>query len=221
MIFAKTNLGRAAAFDPQSTLSRPEKALLRLIDGKTRLTTISSSLPPAGCSLALIEALLDQELIQLAKTDAGTKAGSANDDHADGDMAPDRNRYLAQASSHDGNTVPMGLMPQSASPSMPELLPQLLPQFAPRLALDGLPAAKHSAHYEERLESAKDSLATFVLTYLPQDAAVVLQQVDQIAHNDQLKATIITVLSMANQASRPDPRQTRALNQTLLQLADE
>ena len=201
MIFAKTNLGRMAAFDPQSNLSSAQKALLRLIDGKTRLTTLSSTMDPADCSIELIEALLDKELIQLAKTAPGSAAKSVSDYNAQ----PNRARHLALVMPHYDRTMPASLAAL--------LEPERVSDFSD--------TAAHSFEYQERLDTAKDSLATFVLTYLPEDVALMLQEINQIANNDQLKASIVTVLNMANQNSQTDPGQTRALNQTMLQLSDD
>ena len=201
MIFTKTNLGRMLAFDPKSSLSRSEKALLRLIDGKTRLTTLSSTMDPADCSIELIEALLDKELIQLAKTGPGLVGGSVKDENAQ----PGRARHLALVLPHYDRTMPASLAAL--------LEPERMSDFSD--------TAAHSFEYQERLDTAKDSLATFVLTYLPDDSALMLQEINQIAHNDQLKATIVTVLSMANQNSQTDRGHTLALNQTLLQLSDQ
>ena len=160
MIFAKTNLGRIAAFAPQSALPAPQKA----------------------------------------QTDA--LAVSANDD------VEQPARFLQ-----------MSLVSNNREGTMTASLATLLqPDSAPEFAASG---SSHSAEYQDRLQSAKDSLIGFVLANLRQVANVVLQAVSQITHNDQLKATIIAVLSMANHASQTDPSQTRALNQALLQLADE
>ena len=202
MIFAKTNLGRIAAFDPQSTLTGSQKNLLRHIDGKTRLTTLNATLPPTACSIELIEALLDQELIQLAKTETGRVGPSANDDD---EANPGRRRHLS-------------LVPDRYDDTTPASLAALL---EPERMADFADSSGHSADYRERLQTAKDSLVSFVLHYLPHEANAVLQEINQIAHNQQLKATIVAVLSMANQGNHADAATTRVLNQTLQALSDE
>ena len=201
MIFAKTNLGRMLAFDPQSNLSRPEKALLRLIDGKTRLSTLTSTMDPADCSIQLIEALLDKELIQLAKAEPELVGASVKEASSE----PSRPRHLALVLPHYDQTMPASLAAL--------LEPESMADFSA--------TAPHSFDYQDRMDTAKDSLATFVLTYLPDDAALMLQEVNQISNNEQLKATIVTVLNMAKQASEVDADQTQALSQTLCQLCEE
>ena len=206
MIFAKTNRGRLAAFDPQSPLPAAQKTLLRLIDGKTRLTSLNTTLPPSACSLELIEALLDQDLIQLTKTDAGHASPSANDDS---EQQSQSNR-LALLSSQNAPTAPASLM---------ALLEQ---EWAPAGAGAGHSADfRHSSDYQGRLQSAKDSLISFVVTHIPAQAPALSQEIDQITHNEQLKATIIAVLSMAYQACKANPDQASELYKTVQQLAED
>ena len=199
MIFAKTNLGRLAAFDPQSQLPVAQKKLLRLIDGKTRLVSLMITLGAAACSLELIESLLDQDLIQLTKTDADQTGMRPTGES----RHPSRTRHLALVSNHGRLTAPASIM-------------ALLEQDWEPAATTSEPP--HSSDYQDRLGAAKDNLIQFVTTHMPQQAQALFEEIDQIRHNDQLKATIMAVLSMAYQAN---PDQTRELQRTVQQLLED
>ena len=202
MIFAKTNRGRLAAFDPQSQLPVAQKNLLRLIDGKTRLTSLNVRLGASACSLELIESLLDQDLIQLTKTDARQASPAANDSSKQQRQRP----HLELVSDESEPTAPASLM---------ALLEQ---EWAPADADSADGDFRHSSDYLGRLQSAKANLISFVVTHMPKQATELSQEIDRIMHNDQLKATIMAVLSMAYQAN---PDQTRELQRTVQQLLED
>ena len=122
-----------------------------MIDGKTRLIALNTTLGAAACTLELTESLLEKEL---ASVDA---------DSAEGDF-------------------------------------------------------RHSSDYLGRLHLAKDSLISFVVTHMPEQATALCPEIDQIRHNDQLKAIVMAVLSMAYQAN---PDETRELYKTGQQLLED
>ena len=125
-----------------------------MIDGKTRLIALNTTLGAAACSLELIESLLEKEW---------ASDGADGADGADGDF-------------------------------------------------------RHSSDYLGRLHLAKDSLISFVVTHMPEQATALCQEIDQIRHNDQLKAIVMAVLSMAYQAN---PDETRELYKTGQQLLED
>ena len=189
MIFSKTNLGRAAAFDPFSSLPVAQKNLLRLIDGKTSLRTLSGSMEPAGCSIELIDALLNQNLIRLIDEHARTDFGSSN--------LPRHSSFLSLVPAQEEQTVPAQLAPEHAEN----------------------PA--HRSSRAEKLGVAKDSIATFVLTYLPAYATAVLKDIESIANSQQLAATVDAVSSMANRSASVSPAHVKELRQAVRHLLSD
>lgn len=189
MIFSKTNLGRVTAFDPQCSLPIAQKNLLRLIDGKTPLVTLSRSMDSSSCSIELIDALLNQDLIRLASERSNS---GFTDSHP-----PQRSSYLSATSTHDDRTIPAQLSSlQEASP-------------------------EHKVRRAEKLGVAKESIATFVLTYLPAYATLVLKDIEDIANGQQLAATIDAVSSMANQSDSVSPVHIKELRQAVRHLLSD
>jgi hypothetical protein len=176
MIFSKTNLGRAVAFDPHSSLPIREKNLLRLIDGRTPVVALTQSMEASGCSVELFDALLNQDLIRLST---------------------ERSGHSSATPGHDDRTIPAQLAPLQAK--NPEL----------------------QAKYAERLAAAKDSIATFVLTYLPARASAVLKDLEDVSNGQQMAATIDAVTNMANRSEAVNPVHTNELRQTVRHLLSD
>ncbi len=189
MIFSKTNLGRATAFDPHCSLPTPQKNLLRLIDGKTPLITLSRSMDASGCSIELIDALLNQDLIRLSSERSNSGFSDSN--------PLQRSSYLSAVSDHDDRTIPAQLAPQQAA------------------------SPEHEVRRAEKLSVAKESIATFVLTYLPAYATTVLKDIEDIANGQQLAATIDAVSSMANQSDSVSPVHIKELRQAVRHLLSD
>ena len=189
MIFSKTNLGRAAAFDPQCNLPSAQKNLLRLIDGKTPLVALSRSMEPSACSIELIDALLNQDLIRLSSKRSNSAFTESH--------PPQRPGYLSVVPAHDDRTIPAQLAPlQESNPA-------------------------HQAKRAEKLGVAKESIATFVLTYLPAYATSVLKDIEDIANGQQLAATVDAVSGIANGSASVSPARVKELRQVVRHLLSD
>ena len=202
MIFSKTNLGRAAAFDPQSNLSLVQRTLLRKIDGKTPLTALSDAMAPSTCSVELIAALLNQHFILLTEESESHNAPSSGWPESDNGSnssfyGSESARHLTCAQSGYDVTMPAQLVPLSFK------------------------NPKQESRFTERRESAKECMSTFVITYLPQHAEALLRNIRGIANSQQLASTLDMVSSLSNRSEAVNPAHMKELRQTVRHLLSD
>jgi hypothetical protein len=186
VIYLRTPLGRATAFNPVSPLPELPKAVLRAVDGKLTAESVVMQLSSLGD--------VENSLLQL---------------HQLGLIA-DRNAALPKVRYQRSNS---GGMPQFVDTNIPLLeasssfLGDEEPQVQDMLAtssfaakpeqtkwhstapsgLDELPAPVYSL-WDRMAQQTADEMSTFVLTHLPAKAFGLLSTIEDIKTPDQLKS---------------------------------
>lgn len=188
-IYTRTDLGNAAALNPDSPLPRKLRTLLIAIDGKTRLSTYINTLSSFGDVEALMESLLQAGLIRVlpesmpkvtaAGNDLGAKIfsspphpGWSNTEPGGSPQNSRSNAPNSRSSSGMGEPV-NDLLSWSKFQSQPQAAPRA-PSFAPASS-----RAAPTAHYQ--LRNAIALMSDFVSSHLPADALEVVLALESLS----------------------------------------
>lgn len=211
-VYAKTAEGRLAAFDPQSTLPPAVKALLRRVDGKQSCVDLTEHFHQLrlgsewGNAGALLEVLTIRNLVRVQpkRLDLSSEAW----------VAPQK-RPLAvvETPGAERQGGPNGGPVTGVAPDHPALNEAAAtatvggaadPSGA--LGWQGLPEAPPSVAGEtlskDQVTSARELMATFLLTYMPRYALGLLQDIESIDSGHQLLSTLDAYAHVARQAGR-------------------
>jgi hypothetical protein len=175
-LYTRTPQGRAAAFNPLADLPVPLKTLLKAVDGKTATSALATTHVNLGDVPRLLALLQNNGLI------ADKKAAFANLGFAPGGGTAfvDSLRPLVESSQ------------SSFDPASQSQFSEAEPTVWSNTSPGELPAAppKPDSLLDRMAQQVADTMATFVLTHLPQKAFTELQAIESIFTPDQLRAAL-------------------------------
>jgi hypothetical protein len=184
-LYMRTTKGRVLAFSPTGQLPDKLKQLLQAVDGRTESRTIRHQFASYGN----VEILLD-ELETAGLIEAKNFAPSTPSYGQDADEIWGLSRHTQpQASLHivpgtKPNNVPMQTL--LAQPTRR----QDAWQATAASGLEDSPESSLEHYMQELTQQIADIMATFVLTYLPGNAYVLLKELEDLRSPGQLKATL-------------------------------
>lgn len=202
IVFVRTEEGQEAAYSPQSALPRKLKSILKVIDGRTSVSTFEQNLSSFGDVRAIFHSLEMAGLIKHAQPvapyaqvhpeqppelpvqySAALPASSV-------DWAPTKSAYTEQPS-------PMKMDAWQAS----------------ELATQAMPAARQLQ--SPALQDILDSMAHFVLTHLPEQSFQILKEIEEITTLELLAVTLGGYEQMVAGVGEPSVHHLKSIKQTL------
>ncbi len=175
-LYIRTPQGRATAFNPAAVLPAPLKALLKAVDGKTATSDLQTAHVKLG-DVAKLMAILHSNGLIADKHAAFAKVSA---DQAGTPQFVDSQSPLIESSQSSFDPSSQGDFSNTGSVVWSHTSPAGLE--APPPKPDGL--------LDRIAQQVADSMATFVLTHMPQKAFMELPTIENIFTPDQLKAEL-------------------------------
>jgi hypothetical protein len=209
--YVRTPQGRAAAFGPATKLPQQLKTLLQAVDGKTASSVLSAQFAALGNTTQLLSQLEIAGLIEdKTKMERNTPFRQGADEI-----------WGAPRGSHAKPALHIVANSGAASASMQRLLATPLPHadaWQPTAAAgldDSTPARSLETILVDLTQQVVDVMATFVLTYLPDQAFHVLTELETLRSPAQLKATLPSYESLARSAGQAGRQHIAELQQLM------
>jgi hypothetical protein len=209
--YVRTSQGRAAAFGPATKLPQQLKMLLQAVDGKTASSVLSAQFAALGNTTQLLSQLEIAGLIEdKTKMERNTPFRQGADEVWGTQRSPQAKPALHIVAN-----------PGAASTSMQRLLATPLPRadaWQPTAAAgleDSAPARSLETILVDLTQQVVDVMATFVLTYLPDQAFQVLTELETLRSPAQLKATLPSYESLARSAGQAGRQHIAELQQLM------
>ena len=208
-VFVRTEKGQEAAYSPQSALPRKLKSILKVIDGRTQVSTFEKNLSSFGDVRAILQSLDMAGLI--TQIESVAPAGQTGTDHraeraftpptspavpASADWAPTRSPYAEHSDS-----IKMEAWQAS------ELATQVMS------ASPASPASRHL--HNSALQDILDSMANFVKTYLPDQSVQILKEIEEITSLELLAVTLGGYEQMVASAGEPSVQHLKSIKKSL------
>ncbi len=218
--YTRTIEGRFIAFGPSNTLDGTLKKLLRAVDSKTSTSTLEIQHATLGNVAQLLKQLEAEGLIQDKKQAASNSSFidhsgfASSSQFADSGAAHYEGASSAgsgQASTRDGvldKQLLLGAQAQAGdkAENWVTTVPGGLDQ-APSMSLESLVA--------QRVQAITDTMATFVLTYLPAQAFSMLKELESLRTHAQLQACLPSYAQLVQTAGTAGQQHLTALDQTI------
>ena len=174
-VYARTERGQQAAYDPQSEIPRKMKSILKVIDGKTTDEVYEEKLRAFGDVRGMLHSLSMAGLIRAVT--AGADRVRSNTGMSDAEravlMQPRRaDEWSATRSSFAQSTM------QTAS-SNSRMGPETI-------AMPGSSNLQRELKNSRALQSATDLMGSFVLTHLPEQSFQILKELEQLTTLEML-----------------------------------
>ncbi len=209
--YVRTPQGRAAAFGPATKLPQQLKTLLQAVDGKTASSLLSTQLAALGNTTLLLSQLETAGLIEdKTRMERNTPFMQGADEV-----------WGSQRNAHAKHALHIVASPSAASASMQRLLATTLPPadaWQPTAAAgleDSTPSRSLETILGDLTQQIVDVMATFVLTYLPDQAFHVLTELETLRSPAQLKATLPGYESLAHHAGQAGRQHIAELRQLI------
>lgn len=184
-LYVRTTKGRVLAFSPNDTLPKKLKQLLQAIDGRTESRRISSQFASYGNVDNLLDELETAGLIEAKNT--SPRASSFGQDTEE----------IWGLGSHAQPHLGLHIVPSTkpAANNIQTLLAQPTRrqdawQATAASGLENSPESSLEHYMQELTQQIADIMATFVLTYLPNNAYMLLKELEDLRSPGQLKATL-------------------------------
>ena len=205
-VFVRTEKGQEAAYSPQSALPRKLKSILKVIDGRTQVSTFEKNLSSFGDVRAILQSLDMAGLI--TQIESVAPAGQTGTDHraeraftpptspavpASADWAPTRSPYAEYSDS-----IKMDAWQAS------ELATQVM---------SASPASRHL--HNSALHDILYSMANFVKTYLPDQSVQILKEIEEITSLELLAVTLGGYEQMVASAGEPSVQHLKSIKKSL------
>ena len=205
-VFVRTEKGQEAAYSPQSALPRKLKSILKVIDGRTQVSTFEKNLSSFGDVRAILQSLDMAGLI--TQIESVAPAGQTGTDHraeraftpptslavpASADWAPTRSPYAEHSDS-----IKMDAWQAS------ELATQVM---------SASPASRHL--HNSALHDILYSMANFVKTYLPDQSVQILKEIEEITSLELLAVTLGGYEQMVASAGEPSVQHLKSIKKSL------
>lgn len=177
VVYVRTPEGQAAAYDQTSAMPRKLRSLLKVVDGKTTDTVFTTSLKAFGDVRGLLKSLLTAGLIQpLSEDEVSKQASSATAAAPTVAAAPAQKNAALFAS-----TAPVGGFDPTQSAYPTQSFYHNTTTQIPNQPTSGAQQAKQHA-----LQGILQNMSNFVLTHVPQQAFVILSELEDITSIEQL-----------------------------------
>jgi hypothetical protein len=203
--YVRTPQWRAAAFGPATKLPQQLKTLLQAVDGKTASSALSAQFAALGNTPLLLSQL---EIAGLIEDKTKIERNPHLQLGADEIWGAQRSAHAKPALHIVGNA------------SMQNLLATPLPRrdaWQPTAAAgleDGSPRSLETV-LSDLTQQVVDVMATFILTYLPDQAFQVLTELETLRSPAQLKATLPGYESLARSAGQAGRQHIAELQQLM------
>lgn len=184
-LYVRTSAGRVVAFNPATKLPKSLKSLLQAIDGRTESRTIARQFADFGNVESLLEQLESAGLIESKSAAQRTSSFGQDADEIWGLPRATHTRPVLHAVP---STKPIGLAINAllATPARREDAWEVTSASG----LDDAPSRSLEESMLELTQQIADIMATFVLTYLPNQAYGLLKELESLRSPAQLKATL-------------------------------
>jgi hypothetical protein len=182
-IYARTEEGQWAAYNPESALPRKLKSLLKAIDGKTNDDVYTRSLSAFGDVHLLLESLLQANLIRAVP--AAASQFKVLRDRA----TTDRDLLLRPRSSSDDWSETRAATTVIPSTWEPSVMPSRNADawgFGETSVQTAFQLQGGGAGYKQALEL----MANFVLTHMPRESFEILKELEAITSVEQLAVVL-------------------------------
>jgi hypothetical protein len=218
--YTRTIEGRYIAFGPSNTLDGTLKKLLRAVDSKTTTSTLEIQHAKLGNVAQLLKQLEAEGLIQDKKHAASNSSFIDNSGFAASSQFADSSAInyeganhagSGQASTRDGvlaKQLPQGVQAQAygKAENWVTTVPGGLGE-APSESSENLTA--------QRVQAITDTMATFVLTYLPGQAFSMLKELESLRTHAQLQACLPSYAQLAQTAGTAGRQHLAELDQSI------
>jgi hypothetical protein len=211
--YVRTSHGRAAAFNPISTLPQQLKTLLQAVDGKTASSLLHAQFSSLGNVTQWLGQLEAAGLIE-DKTARGHSASYGQDTDE---------IWGAARGMHPKPALHIVASPQTSHSGMQRLLATPVTRadaWQPTAAAgldDDVPSRSLETILADLTQQVVDVMATFVLTYLPDKAFEVLTELETLRSPAQLKATLPSYESLVRSAGQAGRQHIAELQQLMEQ----
>ncbi len=203
VVFVRTEEGQEAAYSPQSALPRKLKSILKVIDGRTPVSTFEKNLSSFGDVRAILQSLDMAGLIKQIESAVPF-----------GQPATDQRAERAFTSSAP-----------SAAPAAVEWGPTRSPyaEHSNSIKMDAWQASELATQAmipsrqvnNPALQDTLDSMANFVLTYLPGQSFQILKEIEEITSLELLAVTLGGYEQMVASAGEPSVQHLKSIKKTL------
>jgi hypothetical protein len=195
-VFARTERGQHAAYDPQSELPRKLKSILRVIDGKTTDDVYSEKLHAFGDVRGMLHSLHMAGLIQPIPSGAHHVRSNAGISDAE-------RVVLMQPQSTDDWSATRSAYAQSGFQST-----RVGPRTGPRTGPDTVALPQSSSLQAElksarALQSATDLMGSFVLTHMPEQSFQILKELEEVKSLEMLAVLLSGYEQMISHLGEP------------------
>ena len=202
-VFVRTEEGQEAAYSPQSALPRKLKSILKVIDGRTQVSTFEKNLSSFGDVRAILQSLDMAGLIKQIES-AAPFAQAAAESRSERALTPPV--APAAAVSMDWAQTRSPYAEQSNSIKMDAWQ-------ASELATQAMPASRHL--HNPALQDVLGSMANFVLTYLPGQSFQILKEIEEITSLELLAVTLGGYEQMVASSGEPSVQHIKSIKQFL------
>jgi hypothetical protein len=208
--YVRTSHGRAAAFNPISTLPQQLKTLLQAVDGKTASSLLYAQFSSLGNVTQWLGQLETAGLIE-DKTARGRSAS----------YGQDTDEIWGAARGVPRPALHIVASPQTTHTSMQRLLATPITRadaWQPTAAAgleDEVPSRSLETILADLTQQIVDVMATFILTYLPDKAFEVLTELETLRSPAQLKATLPSYESLVRSAGQVGRQHIAELQQLI------
>jgi hypothetical protein len=211
-LYMRTTKGRVLAFGPTGKLPEKLKILLQAIDGRTESRIISKQFFSYGNVASMLDELETAGLIE-AK-DSSPRAASYGQDTEEIWGLPKRTQ------AHSGLHIVQGANTNTVN--MQSLLSQPTRrqdawQATAASGLEDSPGSSLEHYMQELTQQIADIMATFVLTYLPNSAYVLLRELEDLRSPGQLQATLPGYEALVATTGLPGHQHIAELRQLIAQ----
>jgi hypothetical protein len=191
-VYARTERGHQAAYDPQSELPRKLKSILRVIDGKTTDDVYSEKLHAFGDVRGMLHSLNMGGLIQPVPS-------GAHDVRSNAGISDAERVVLMTPQSTDEWSATRSAYAQSGFQST-RLGSRTDPDTVALPQSSGLQAELKGAR---ALQSATDLMSSFVLTHMPEQAFQILKELEEVTSLEMLAVLLSGYEQMISHLGEP------------------
>jgi hypothetical protein len=202
-IFVRTEEGQEAAYSPQSALPRKLKSILKVIDGRTPISVFETNLGSFGDVKAILQSLDIAGLIK--QIDPGAPFAQISADQSAEKPATQSAPSVAVAAP--------GWPPTRSPYSEYSNSVKMDAWQASDLATQAMPSSRHLQN--PALQDILDSMANFVLTYLPEQSFQILKEIEEITSLELLAVTLGGYEQMVASVGEPSVLHVRSIKQML------
>lgn len=203
-VYARTERGHQAAYDPQSELPRKLKSILRVIDGKTTDDVYSEKLQAFGDVRGMLHSLNMAGLIQPVPS-------GANQVRSNTGISEAERAILMQPQSNDEWSATRSAYAQSSF--QPTRVNSRIDPDT--VALPQSSSLQHELKSARALQSATDLMGSFVLTHMPEQSFQILKELEEVTSLEMLAVLLSGYEQMISHLGEPSSQHLMSVKQIL------